>query len=278
MANASLPDIDLLTRGARVHSPRVFEEICDRIRSQLASRQLKPGDKLPAERELAVQFGASRAAVREAIRSLEMAGLVELRKGVKGGAFIREGDPAVVTQSLRDMVFLGRLSLESLTESRVILQDAVIRLAAQRATEDDLRALDESIDLTEQLTAAGRFEERRVQLVAFYRLLAMATGNEIMAILVDAVTDIVLGVLIRFDAVPRFDTVKVQRRIVELIRQRRPDEAAALMAEHLKSLHEYLFEAQARHAAQTAARARPARSASSRAATRRSAAGGKAAG
>ena len=65
---------------------RIFEEICDQIRRDMAASKLCPGDKLPAERELAQQFGVSRNAVREALRSLEVAGIVRLQKGVKGGA------------------------------------------------------------------------------------------------------------------------------------------------------------------------------------------------
>jgi DNA-binding FadR family transcriptional regulator len=93
--------------------------------------------------------------VREALRSLEMAGVVELRKGVKGGAFIREGDPGVVTRSCGDMVHLGRISLANLTEGRVIILDAVLRLACARATEADFEALERGIDRTEALRAPG---------------------------------------------------------------------------------------------------------------------------
>ena len=79
------------------------QRVCrgERIRHQLSIRALRPGDKLPAERELAVQFGVSRSALREALRSLEIAGIVELRKGVKGGAFIRPGDPTRLLSASR---------------------------------------------------------------------------------------------------------------------------------------------------------------------------------
>src|SRR5260221_2809885 len=74
-----------------IRTRRAFEEICERIREQLALGVLKPGDKLPRERDLAEQFGVSRNVLREALRSLEMAGPLRLRKGGKGGAVIRRG-------------------------------------------------------------------------------------------------------------------------------------------------------------------------------------------
>src|ERR1700721_1101567 len=75
-----------------IRTRRAFEEICERIREQLALGVLKPGDKLPPERDLAQQLGVSRNVLREALRTLEMAGVLRLQKGVKGGAFVREGD------------------------------------------------------------------------------------------------------------------------------------------------------------------------------------------
>lgn len=73
-----------------VYVRRAFEEICERIREQLALGVLKPGDKLPRERDLAQQLGVSRNVLREALRSLEMAGLLRLQKGVKGGPSFRK--------------------------------------------------------------------------------------------------------------------------------------------------------------------------------------------
>ncbi len=229
-------------------APRIFEDICSQVREQLAKGVLRPGDKLPAERELAEQLGSSRTAVREALRSLEMAGIVELRKGVKGGAFIREGDPGVVTRSFGDMVNLGRISLESLTESRVIIQDAVVRLACQRGTADDFDALERSIERTWLLTQQELWEERRFQLVQFYRLLAQATRNEVMVIIVDALTDIVLRILARDETVPRAQVVKVQQEIVRCLRRRDADKAVEIMSRHLTSLNDHLLESAKRRA------------------------------
>src|SRR3954468_17448726 len=112
-------------RFQSIHVRRTFEEICERIREQLALGVLKPGDKLPPERDLAQQLGVSRNVLREALRSLEMAGVLRLRKGVKGGAFVREGDTSRMNVVMRDMLSLGTISVRELSEARIDVLDLV---------------------------------------------------------------------------------------------------------------------------------------------------------
>lgn len=209
------------------------------IHGRLARGELKPGDKLPSERDLAESHGISRAAVREALRNLERGGMIELRRGVKGGTYVRQATPSLVTQSLDDLLTVGGVSIAALTESRTIVQTAVVRLACERGTEADFDRLEESIALTARLTREGRLEERRVQLLEFYRLLGSATHNEVMMLLVQVLTDMVLKLMARHDAPPRATTARTHRQIVQALRERDADRAAALMTEHLTRLHSY---------------------------------------
>src|SRR5580693_10502950 len=120
-----------------IRTRRAFEEICERIREQLALGVLKPGDKLPPERDLARQLGVSRNVLREALRSLEMAGILRLQKGVKGGAFIREGDTSRMNEVMRDMLSLGTISVRELSEARIHVLELVVRLACANARHAD---------------------------------------------------------------------------------------------------------------------------------------------
>src|ERR1700758_2272416 len=94
---------------APVQTRRAFEAVADQIRDQLTSGALQPGDRLPPERELAEQFSLSRNTVREALRSLEMAGVLEFRKGATGGAFVREGHGDAVVAGFSDLFRLGAI-------------------------------------------------------------------------------------------------------------------------------------------------------------------------
>jgi DNA-binding transcriptional regulator YhcF (GntR family) len=93
-----------------VRQDRNFEVVVQRVRDKLMRGELKPGDKLPPERELATQLNVSRNVVREALRILENAGLVHTKKGAYGGAFVSPGSPTQMSQVLGDLKahFLGR--------------------------------------------------------------------------------------------------------------------------------------------------------------------------
>jgi GntR family transcriptional regulator, transcriptional repressor for pyruvate dehydrogenase complex len=222
---------------------RVFEEICARIRSEIAAGSLRPGDKLPPERDLAETFNVSRTAVREALRSLEMAGLVGLQKGAKGGAFILDGNPTL-TRSLQDMISLGRISLADLTEARTLVQEVVVRLACARATEADLAALEHDIDEVEALTRNGRLRERLDYSINFYKILANITKNRVIIILIDSLTYILRLVVSEVGPEPKNDLVETRRAFVKCLRARDADGAVREMTAHLERLHDHLARAQ----------------------------------
>jgi GntR family transcriptional repressor for pyruvate dehydrogenase complex len=223
---------------------RAFDTICQTIRDLLADGSLKPGDKLPAERQLAEQFGVGRSALREALRTLEATGVLTLKKGAHGGAFIREGDPSRVTQVIQDLLHLGSISLENLTEARIVIQESIIRLACERATPADLAALDACIDREEQLTIEKRFSERLNVSMEFYELLAAAAHNPVLSITVDAMTKILLSVLRILHSTgvskPNSNLMKARRAFMVKLHARDAVGAAAELKAHLISVHQQL--------------------------------------
>src|SRR5882672_571363 len=226
-----------------VHVRRAFEEICGRIREQLALGVLKPGDKLPRERDLAEQLGVSRNVLREALRSLEMAGLLRLQKGVKGGAFIQAGDMSRMNDVMRDMLSLGAISVRELSEGRIQILDLVVRLACERAQAADFQALEANIERSDFATREGRLLDRVECSREFYKLLAAATGNKVMAMIMDSVTEIHMRFVyakVASSGVSMPQLVEKRRQFLSALRARDTSAAARLMQAHLESVQRML--------------------------------------
>jgi DNA-binding FadR family transcriptional regulator len=229
---------------APIRTKRVFEEICEQVRREMAAGSLRPGDKLPPERELALKLGVSRAAVREALRSLEIAGVVGLHKGARGGAFILKGDPDLVTRSIRDMFHLGRISLDNLTEARTLVMQVAIQLACERIRPTTLAALERNVDSLTTLPASGKASERVAVSAEFYRLISQATDNTVLQVIIEALTDIVLQQVEQSNIEFFPNLIAHRRRLVEYVAGRQVDEAKREMTEHLQRLRRHLMRAE----------------------------------
>lgn len=225
---------------ARVQIKRAFQAVCDQIREQVATGALRPGDRLPPEKQLAEQFAVSRNAVREALRSLEIAGLVRTQTGLQGGVFIQSGRSDGISQAIMDMVVLGQMPTGNLAEARVLITGLVIRLACERATDDDLAALEADVARLEALVERGGVPMRDHTIGEFHRLLARATHNEAFEMLIGALSEILRGLLVRVDPAPRHDFIKVRRTVLRHLRARDAEAAVRVMTKHLQATHDYL--------------------------------------
>lgn len=223
-----------------VRSQRGFEAVCDQIRQQVFRGELRPGDRLPGERELAEQLAVSRSVVREAIRSLESMGVVESRMGAHGGIFIRTSTPHGITQAMSDMVALARMPIGQVTETRIEITCMAIRLACERATEADLDAIEADIELHAELFRRGQGSRNARSLSKFYHLLAEATHNDLMVMLVDAVSEVMRVILLRIDPQPHPDMVAVRKKVLRYLRARDAAGASEAMRVHLHHLTAYL--------------------------------------
>jgi DNA-binding FadR family transcriptional regulator len=221
---------------APIKRRRLSDQVSAQIQVRIASGELRSGDKLPPERELAETFGVSRGAVREALRSLERSGLVSLQAGARGGAFIGEGDPSLIGDSFRNLYQLGSVSLDELTEARLWLASTVVRIACARATDADLDALTANVDEAENLIKAGRFEEKIDVQIEFHNLLASTTRNAVMAMLMGAVMEVMRDFAHAAGGERHALTIKARRRLLDALRKRDADEAVTAMTEHLEDL------------------------------------------
>src|SRR5580704_9659767 len=142
---------------SRVSVGRISEIIVEQIRLLMRQGQLKPGDRLPPERDPCERFGVSRVTVREALRMLESKGLVEIRVGARGGAFVTIPTGEHVGDGLADMLSLSALTAADVTEVRLILEVGIAPLVCARATEEDLEALEEICERSREAVSAGTY-------------------------------------------------------------------------------------------------------------------------
>ena len=221
-----------------VRPQRTFEIIGDRIRDQLRNGTLKPGDKLPPERALAEQFGASRNAVREALRSLEHAGLIALQKGAHGGAFITDGNPSAVAGSIQDLLHLGGLTLGDVTEARLLIESAIVATAVARATTADIERLRHNINAVEALTRDGDLDAKSELNIQFHILLAESTGNPVLILIMRTLMDVLRAVHRPVTAEDTSEIVGSRRRFLAHLEARNPQAATSEMRTHLTRLHD----------------------------------------
>lgn len=163
---------------------RVSQVIVDQVRLLMHQGRLKPGDRLPSERDLCERFGVSRVTVREALRVLEAGGLVEIRVGARGGAFVTTPSSARVGEGLADLLKLSPLTASEVTEARMVFELGIVPIVIERATPDDIAALKE---ICARQRAALKDRSYSMTLSAeFHVRVAACTHNEAIEMLVQS--------------------------------------------------------------------------------------------
>jgi len=214
---------------------RLYQQIINQIEKQILDGDLKPGDRLPSERELGNQFGVSRTSVREAIRVLAFKGLVEVNHG--RGTFVAAKTSAAVRDSLDLLVQVETSeSFKNLIDIREILEPEIAAIAAERATEENINTLRESILVMDQsLDDSKKYIEADLD---FHLAIAEANQNPLMLILLD-----LLIVQLREQ---RFWAASVDgsldrsqehhKRVFMAIEEKNPDAARAAMKGHMNQI------------------------------------------
>ena len=164
---------------------RASEVIYDQIYQKIASGALRPGDTLPSERELAEQFHRSRPSVREALRMLQQDGFLKINVGSAGGAVVQSLSLHTVEEPLKKLLAAGAIKLDDLVEYRNINDHTCARLAALRRTEEDIRAIQATLDAAEaSICTPNSFEKYDI---AFHTALAKASHNALALLINDVI-------------------------------------------------------------------------------------------
>jgi GntR family transcriptional repressor for pyruvate dehydrogenase complex len=229
--NAAAPGSGSLRR---VSVPKASDVLADHLRQEILAGRLAEGSALPVERTLAASVGLGRQTVRDALRVLEIEGLIVTKPGRAGGSFVRRPDAATFERSLQSLVSGRALRFHAVLEAREGLEPVAARLAALHRTDADLEALEEHARaLAASVGDVATFLQRNVD---WHVAIGAATHNDI----VEAVVNSLSRVILRSTEIDDFtsettmaDTLKAHDRILSAIRSRNPDRAASAMSKHV---------------------------------------------
>jgi GntR family transcriptional repressor for pyruvate dehydrogenase complex len=215
---------------------RVVTHVIDLIRSG----NLKAGDRLPPETELARAFQVSRPVIREALRGLAILGVVETRQG--GRCFVTDLTVARLMAPLQFVISLDEASVESLHQARLMIETGLVRQAAERTDEKTLARLEEMVAAGFELT--GDPLGFRMLDQGFHRTIGQLGGNPFLEVVSQSLYE--LGMEYRRTATEAPGVIErsaaEHRAIVEALKAGDPDTAAAAMGTHLESIHETTVE------------------------------------
>lgn len=230
-------------RGA-VHREAISDQITDRILSLIREQSLRPGDKLPPERELALLMGVSRATVREALRSLAMMNVIELRHG--SGSFVTSLEPKLLVENF-DLVFsLTDNSFLQLIEAREVIEPGATALAAQHITDDEIAELEDILRRSRQCLQNNPADFPQLD-IEFHVKTAEFSRNVLLTRIMQAIAQMSIASSQR-TAVDQtgVSTKRVERairmhqNILDAIKARNPELARQRMFEHLLSVENTL--------------------------------------
>jgi GntR family transcriptional regulator, transcriptional repressor for pyruvate dehydrogenase complex len=220
-----------------IQSSRLYEQIVQQIEESILTRALKPGDQLPAERDLAEQFGVSRTAVREAIKALREKGLVEAYTG--RGTFITNERSQAIRQSLDRIIKINQAEgFLQLAEIRAILEPEISAMAAGRSDEQHLATMREAVAVMDDARQdPDAFIEADLD---FHLALAEAAGNQIILSLIDSIVGLLREQRLRIFRVaggPERGQFH-HKRILEAVENRDPERAKQYMRAHLQQVRD----------------------------------------
>lgn len=223
-----------------IRTKRAFEEISDQIRELIYTGTFKPGDKLLSEREFANQFKTGRMVVREALRTLEQSGLIYIKHGSLGGAYIKSPDTKTIIKSISDMMKVGNVTLRELTEARLGIELVVLEFVIKRIDENHMNLLKKSIENSEKELLRGK--RATEEYLNFHILLAKSTENSIFEMMIESISDVTKSFLLLLK--PNMEYIHrvltYHKEIYEAIKDKNLNRAKKKMEEHLLDVNRKL--------------------------------------
>ena len=229
----------------KISDGRAYEKIVNQIMQAILRGELKPRAKLPSEFELGKIFGVSRVTVREALRSLEQFGIIEIRQGSQGGSFIKEMNPEEIANQVANALLMTDVNISHLNEARMILEQSILaRMDNWKIDIDCLNDLEKNVKDAETFFRNKEVKERIRANFEFHTIIAEMTQNPILIFM----HKIIIKMISNFYEQVRPSNLMVERtivehkKIVELLRRKQFEQAKGLSSKHLSSMGSLIIE------------------------------------
>jgi GntR family transcriptional regulator, transcriptional repressor for pyruvate dehydrogenase complex len=232
-----------------LRTKRATDVIENRISGLIIRGNVRPGEKLPTEKELSEQFDVSIVTVREALRGLEVAGMIEKKRGKGGGIYVTEIDNESVMKALHNYFIRSHFSAHHLAEVRLMIEPTIVRLVAAAPPEAQLKALEQNVSYCEgklaKVKATLKLSDYRAlgeRHLGFHKLIAQATANPVLVLTMDYVLDFVSDFK-KSMFLPDYDfslkLISDHRSILTALQKHDSAAAGSRMLAHLQYLEEY---------------------------------------
>lgn len=212
---------------------RVSKQIAEQIRNLILEGNLKLGDKLPSERELSKIIGVGRLSLREGLRILESAGILETKYGVSSGTYVSQISAENLIEKFSDILKLSHITIDQLTEARLEISLINLKYFIERGSEEDIRKLEDCIKETESLFKSGI--PTREKNIFFHQLIAQGSNNPIFILLHNSLLDILRQFLSKFSSPPEHSkkVLENHKRILKYLKEKNFEKASSAMRNHL---------------------------------------------
>ncbi|MFB3884818.1 MAG: FadR/GntR family transcriptional regulator [Thermodesulfobacteriota bacterium] len=208
---------------------RVSHQVAEQIRNLILEGKLKPGDKLPSERELSKVIGVGRLSLREGLRILESSGILKTRYGVQSGTYVAKVGLEHLTERFSDMLKLSDFSIDQLTEARLEIALINLRYFMKRGSKEEIQELETCLQEIERLLGSGL--QTREQNLLFHQLIARGSKNPVFISLHNALLDILRQFLSQFSSPPEHSKkiLEGKKTILKCIKEKDVEKALAAM-------------------------------------------------